>query len=55
MFSFSLSLMFKALSSFLIFLGDLGHLSSKCPDPPQLKHFPFEKYFSNLEFFVLGF
>jgi hypothetical protein len=32
-------------------LGALGHLSAKCPDSPQLKHLPFEKYFSNLDTF----
>ena len=47
--------MFKALRSFLIFLGGLGHLSAKCLDSLQLKHFPSKKYLSNLEFFVLGF
>jgi hypothetical protein len=47
--------MFQALSSFLIFLGGFGHLLAKCPDSPQLKHFLFEKYLSNLEVFVLGF
>jgi hypothetical protein len=55
-FSFSLSLIFKALISCLIFLGGFGHLSAKCPDYPQLKHFSCEKYLSNLDsFFVLGF
>jgi hypothetical protein len=38
-------------------LGALGHLSAKCPVSPQLKHFLFQKYFSNLDsgFFFIFF
>jgi hypothetical protein len=56
MLCFSSSKIFKALISCLIFLGGLWHLSAKCPVSPQLKHYPFEKYFSNLDssfFFLL--
>jgi hypothetical protein len=55
-FSFSPSEIFKALISYLIFLGGLGHLLAKCHVSPQLKHLSFEKYFSNLDsLFFLGF
>jgi hypothetical protein len=36
--------MFSALISCLMFLGGFGHLSAKCHDFSQLKHFPLEKY-----------
>jgi hypothetical protein len=54
-YSFSLSLMFSALIYCLIFLGGgSGHLSAKCSDFSQLKHFHLEKYLENLEVFLFG-
>jgi hypothetical protein len=53
--SFSLSSMFRALISCLIYLGGIGHLLAKCLDFSQLKHFSLEKYLANLEVFFLHF